>query len=971
MSGKKKQTVGYKYYLGMHMILCHGPIDHIRKILVDSKIAWKGLQAGGTVVIAAEGLFGGESSEGGVSGAVDLEMGGDTQTPNTYLSSLLTNVPGFRGVFGMVLKHCYLGMNPYLKRWSVLAQRIHIRQNGITQWYDAKAAIPVAGSDPTIDPSTYITEGYLQVLEYTAGSVTFPAADVSDTGSGTWTANFEQTQSIGLFDYRGAQTSDQEFLSRTATVKFDKLWSLFIRAEVADDPNTTDLPYNSLNITYDFLDYSGNIIFQIKITTAGPRALRMEYGDPATGLNTAAQTAAIGDISPNSFIVYGSLAITETTITYTPVTGLGFGLFNSWTFTCSINSITHLRMTQEGHFYKPVGVGDYEGGSQLKVTSRGLDPNFGGLYDMNPAHIIRECLTDPDWGMGYSEFVIDDTAFTNAADTLYSEGFGLSEVWSQQVPIEDFVKEVLKTIDASLYVDRATGKFVLKLIRDDYDISSLPLFNETNISKVDDFSTRGFEDLYNSLTLKYVDSVTSKDAATEVQDVAQIQMQGAIVGTTVTYGGISNATLASKVAARDLKVLSAPLITCSFTSSGAEAQALNVGSVFKFTWALYDVANVVLRVAKISYGDGKNNQVKIQAVQDVFGMPNVVYTSTDPSAWTDIVLPPTPVTYQIAFEIPYYELAQLSGSLSLTNSSLTDNPELGYVAAAAVKPAGAINARLYTDAGASYIDRNPLDFCPTAVINAVMDRLTTTVALTGASNISLVVIGTHVQIDDEIMVVTAISDTSLSCGRGALDTVPADHSIGARLYFWDRYYGQDGTEYTLAEVVDLKVLPITGLGPLSINDATAMGVTLNQRAIRPYPPGNFKIAGLYFPTSDVAAVDFEVTWAHRDRLLQTSPTLASFLDTDIGPEAGTTYNGWVYDADTNTLLDSVTGVSGTSWSPSVTDTCRARVEIEAERDGIASWQKQSWTFQLIGTDGRIFEDDAIRRDEFGNVRGLE
>ena len=27
--GSKEVTVGYKYYVGMHMILCHGPVDNI------------------------------------------------------------------------------------------------------------------------------------------------------------------------------------------------------------------------------------------------------------------------------------------------------------------------------------------------------------------------------------------------------------------------------------------------------------------------------------------------------------------------------------------------------------------------------------------------------------------------------------------------------------------------------------------------------------------------------------------------------------------------------------------------------------------------------------------------------------------------------------------------------------------------------------------------------------------------------
>lgn len=34
------QIVGYRYALGAHLALCHGPVDAIREILVDKRSAW-------------------------------------------------------------------------------------------------------------------------------------------------------------------------------------------------------------------------------------------------------------------------------------------------------------------------------------------------------------------------------------------------------------------------------------------------------------------------------------------------------------------------------------------------------------------------------------------------------------------------------------------------------------------------------------------------------------------------------------------------------------------------------------------------------------------------------------------------------------------------------------------------------------------------------------------------------------------
>src|SRR5690606_26606799 len=119
------------------------------------------------------------------------------------------------------------------------------------------------------------------------------------------------------------------------------------------------------------------------------------------------------------------------------------------------------------------------------VEGAGLIPGGFESGDMNGAHIIRECLTNQDWGMGYPESDIDDDSFTAAADTLYSEGLGISILWDRQAQIEDFIAEIVRHIDAALYVSRRTGKFVLKLIRADYNPAELITLDESNIDKIE------------------------------------------------------------------------------------------------------------------------------------------------------------------------------------------------------------------------------------------------------------------------------------------------------------------------------------------------------------------------------------------------------------------------------------------------------------------------------------------------------
>ena len=37
MGGSKTVTIGYKYYLGMHMVICHGPVDSVQAIIAGER----------------------------------------------------------------------------------------------------------------------------------------------------------------------------------------------------------------------------------------------------------------------------------------------------------------------------------------------------------------------------------------------------------------------------------------------------------------------------------------------------------------------------------------------------------------------------------------------------------------------------------------------------------------------------------------------------------------------------------------------------------------------------------------------------------------------------------------------------------------------------------------------------------------------------------------------------------------------
>ncbi|MGL5199950.1 MAG: hypothetical protein ACRC9G_13450, partial [Aeromonas veronii] len=123
MGKKKKQTVGFRYFVGVHFTLCHGPIDRIKAIWVDNKQLWqsigpeesapgKGVRGGyETITVNQPNLFGGDDREGGVSGSLDVGMGYPDQPVNGYLASVLKGklIPGYRGSVSVILRQIYTG----------------------------------------------------------------------------------------------------------------------------------------------------------------------------------------------------------------------------------------------------------------------------------------------------------------------------------------------------------------------------------------------------------------------------------------------------------------------------------------------------------------------------------------------------------------------------------------------------------------------------------------------------------------------------------------------------------------------------------------------------------------------------------------------------------------------------------------------------------------------------------------------
>ena len=891
----KKQTVGYKYSIGAHMVLIQGIADRLTRIVVGDKTAWAGGNTGGRVNINKPSLFGGEQREGGIVGAVDFETGTATQGPNDYLQSKLgAAIPAFRGVTAAVLRHCYVGLNPYLKNWAFRVQRIHRRMDGSTQWYDARAAIgswetwatPQAfyfaldssnsmnnwvdsyGTTRIASAKQAIGIALDRILELKLASADV-RVDIMIVSWGGRDGDPYARSSITRRNCGAAEIDELKNWVYSLVAPSD--FGTFFPGAVADAPAYFDASPAEADRTLFFVTDGQPQIPGVENSENSPaaRAYATEAG------NTVASIARLSAFGFN-------IDLPDTTETNkldnTPADGV------------------------------PVVDGD---NPQALADAINFASISRGHQDMNPAHIIRECLVDRHWGMGYQDADIDDTAFTAAANRLFSEGMGISILWDRQSDIGAFVDEIIRHIDGVLYVDRTTGKFVLRLIRDDYNPLTIPTLGPADIERVEDYARPAWGELVNSVTVNFWDHNTGKTSTVTVDDPAAVQMQGAVNARKLEYPGFTTADIAARVAARDLRALSTPLLSCTIYAN-RKAASLNIGDVFRFEWPDFHAGAIIMRVTGMALGDGRSNKVRLTCAEDVFALPEVPFITHEPPP-PPIVQNAMAVASRVAVEVPYFEAVQRFSQRTV-DATLADSPLAGYVMAAGGHPGGdALQAEMYTDAGAGFDAVGALDFAPSARLSAAVTAAAVSLPITADSDVSGWRIGSLAYLGAEIVRIDIVEPGTITVGRGCLDTVPAPHPSGTALIAYDDYAQLDPAEYAAGESVSVKLITITPSDELPIDAAPADIVTLAQRAYRPYPPGKLLINGNAYPATIGATADLALTWAHRDRVQQTGGAVIDTSAASIGPEAGTTYTLRIY-GQSGDLGKTVSGISGTSYT---------------------------------------------------------
>ncbi len=564
---------------------------------------------------------------------------------------------------------------------------------------------------------------------------------------------------------------------------------------------------------------------------------------------------------------------------------------------------------------------------------------------MNAAHIHYQCLTDTVWGVGLDPALIDHDSFLRAAQQLHDEQFGLCLGWRRGDSIGNFLQMVNNHVGGLWAFDPMLGKFVYRLFRPDYVAANLPLLDETSVTELEGWQTPLLDGSTNEVTVVGRDCVSNLEIAATFQNMANVQAQGRVVADRRSLPGLWNRSLCERVAARETSVASGLLQRIKLTVD-RRWWGIKRGDVLALSWRRKGVVRMPVRVLEVDEGTRSDGALALTLMQDFDGMAATTYLRPVVGPWTPPDTTPRPLPAQRLVEATWRDLA---GRLRPADLALIED-DAGFAVALGARPNGpAYGYTLTTRTGGTFAEVGGGDFTPTGLLRAALGPTDTRVSLEQTRDLDLVVVGSEALIDDELVRIDAIDADAgiLTIARGCVDTVPAAHAAGTRLWCSDTYVGADPTEYLAGETVEAKLLTRTRQGTLDPALAPVAQVRLDARHARPYPPGRLRINGDAWPAASHARLT--IAWVHRDRILQ-ADRLIEHEAGGTGPEPGTTTTVRIVHAANGTILHEATGIAGTEYAHDLllASDATVRVEVESRRGALASRQKHIRTFPCEG-----------------------
>lgn len=523
--------------------------------------------------------------------------------------------------------------------------------------------------------------------------------------------------------------------------------------------------------------------------------------------------------------------------------------------------------------------------------------NYGN--DGNPAHQIMEAMMNTEWGMGAPETMFDGPAWEHAAQILFEEGFGLSMLWVQQAKVEDWIAEIIDHIQAVIYVDPRTGKFVLKLIRDDYKVSDLPIITPQN-ARLKSYGRKLWGETVNEMTVTWTNPENEGESTVTLHDLGNIGQQGGIVSDTRNYYGVRKQSLARRLCARDLRTASAPLMS-------AEVELLRTfwditpGAVVRVQWPEDGFGDIVMRVMDVDYGKVGGSTIRCKLMEDVFSLETQEYTPAAPDMPTLVVSRPDPLDFIDGFTIPSQLLRIYAAGSSLTDSSY---PQVRVMLLGASETYAVEGFEIVVDRanGTGSMEPNSIGAVRVTTHGLLPEGLpkeleSNVVAISGQTRQAgvptvggLAILGDSDENSEIVMFLSWSETTGYRIARGMLDTVPRAWGPDTSIWILDpaAFNALDPYDRTAGVEQDYLLLSRTAEEMADEDDGVAFTFEPTARPYMPTRPANCRLGGQRLKaTFTTRPATVLAQWANRNRAMEDT-VFPRWTDGSVTPEQGQT-----------------------------------------------------------------------------------
>ena len=220
--------------------------------------------------------------------------------------------------------------------------------------------------------------------------------------------------------------------------------------------------------------------------------------------------------------------------------------------------------------------------------------------------------------------------------------------------------------------------------------------------------------------------------------------------------------------------------------------------MYYFGFLLINLKFFILNnIAKVGYGDLLNGEITLSAVQDVFSLPDTVYSQPQPSGWQSPFEPPLPIIHQRVIQAPKEILEQHIGF---------DNPDAVYLMTLAARPnKGALSYQVETRLGNEPFEVGLKGILFTQLSLLEEDISLEEVVLKVESHDHIMNNGCIVLIESEWSRVSIINGKIQLIDRGIFGSEAVNHAKGQLIwYVFEDTFGMLINEYMIGDSLDIR-----------------------------------------------------------------------------------------------------------------------------------------------------------------------